>query len=44
MAPYRDGFDGRFGITVTFEGWEMVRLAESMELARVEAMNVNKSC
>lgn len=38
------GSTGRFGITGTFEGWAMVRLAESMELARVEALDSNKSC
>jgi len=38
------GSTGRFGITGTFEGWAMIRLAESMELARVEAMDSNKSC
>lgn len=35
------GSTGRFGITGTFEGWAMIRLAESMELARVEAMDSN---
>ncbi len=38
------GSTGRFGITGTFEGWAMVRLAESMELARVETVNFSKSC
>lgn len=38
------GSTGRFGITGTFDGWAMIRLAESMELARVEAMDSNKSC
>ncbi|MDQ3660842.1 MAG: hypothetical protein M3454_07275 [Actinomycetota bacterium] len=38
------GSTGRYGITGTFEGWAMVRLAESMELARLEARNFNKSC
>ena len=38
------GSTGRFGITGTFEGWAMVRLAESMELARIAAMDFSKSC
>ena len=38
------GSTGRYGITGTFDGWAMVRLAESMELARIEAMDLSKSC
>ena len=38
------GTTGRYGITGTFEGWQMVRLAESMELARLEATEVSRHC
>jgi len=45
LWPVTDtGSTGRFGITGTFEGWAMVQLAESMELARIEAMDSSKSC
>lgn len=38
------GSTGRYGISGTFEAVAMVRLAESMELARIEAMDVAKNC
>lgn len=40
----KTGSTGRYGITGTFEGWVMVRLAESMELARLDALDTAKSC
>lgn len=38
------GSTGRYDITGTFGGWQMVRFAESMELARLEAMEASKGC
>lgn len=38
------GSTGRYGISGTFEAVAMLRLAESMELARLEAMDVAKNC
>jgi hypothetical protein len=38
------GSTGRFGITGTFDAVAMIRLAESMELARIEALDVAKHC
>lgn len=38
------GSTGRYGITGTFEGWQMVKFAESMELARLEATEVSRHC
>lgn len=40
----RTGSTGRYGITGTFEGWAMVRFAESMESARLEALDHVKGC
>lgn len=40
----RKGSTGRYGISGTFEAVAMLRLAESMELARLEAMDVAKGC
>lgn len=45
MWPVTDtGSTGRYGIAGTFEGWQMVRFAESMELARLEAMEASRHC
>ena len=45
LWPVTDtGSTGRYGITGTFEGWQMVRLAESMELARLAAIDVTRAC
>jgi hypothetical protein len=38
------GSTGRYGISGTFEAVEMMKLAEAMELARLEAMDVVKNC
>lgn len=38
------GSTGRYGITGTFEGWAMVRLAESMEVARIRALDSHRGC
>jgi hypothetical protein len=38
------GSTGRYGITGTFEGWQIIELAESMEVARLEAKNTDKHC
>ncbi|MDQ4065252.1 MAG: hypothetical protein M3161_04325 [Actinomycetota bacterium] len=38
------GSTGRYGISGSFNAVMMLRLAESMELARLEAMDVTKSC
>ena len=38
------GSTGRYGITGTFEGWQMIKFAESMELARLEATEVSRHC
>lgn len=38
------GSTGRYGIRGTFDAVAMIRLAESMELARLEALDVEKSC
>jgi hypothetical protein len=38
------GSTGRFGLTGTFEAWKMVRLAESMERARLEAVEGPHGC
>lgn len=38
------GSTGRYGITGTFEGWQMVRFAESMELARLAALDTDRHC
>lgn len=38
------GSTGRYGISGTFDAVAMLRLAESMELARLEAMDVAKNC
>jgi hypothetical protein len=40
----KTGSTGRYGITGTFEPAAMLRLAESMELARLEAMDSEKGC
>lgn len=45
MWPVTDtGSTGRYGITGTFEGWQMVKFAESMELARLAATEVSRHC
>jgi hypothetical protein len=40
----KTGSTGRFGITGTFDGVAMVRLAESMESARLERMEMTRGC
>ena len=40
----KTGSTGRYGISGTFEAVAMLRLAESMELARLDAMDVTKGC
>ncbi|HVF52370.1 MAG TPA: hypothetical protein VNC78_02060 [Actinomycetota bacterium] len=35
---------GRWGLTGSFSGWEIIQLAESMELARLEAADRSHSC
>ncbi len=45
LWPVTDaGSTGIYGITGTFEAWAMVRLAESMEAARRDAVEVDRSC
>lgn len=39
-----EGSSGRYGLTGTFEAWQLVRLAESMELERLEAVSHPKGC
>lgn len=38
------GSTGRYGLTGTFLAWQIVRLAESMEPARVRAVNHQRGC
>ncbi|HVM36502.1 MAG TPA: hypothetical protein VM784_14325 [Actinomycetota bacterium] len=38
------GSTGRYGLTGTFEGWQLVKLAESMESARLEAIEGRHGC
>jgi hypothetical protein len=38
------GAHGRYGLTGTFEGWQMIELAESMELQRLAARNGKPGC
>ncbi|MGI8775158.1 MAG: hypothetical protein ACR2KQ_09155 [Actinomycetota bacterium] len=38
------GSTGRYGLVGTFEAWQLVRLTESMELARLEAESHHKGC
>ena len=40
----KTGSTGRYGISGTFQAAAMLRLAESMELARLEALDVDRGC
>jgi hypothetical protein len=40
----KTGSVGRYGIDGTFAGWKMVRLAESMEAARLDAVEHERGC
>lgn len=44
VAGYRYGVNRRYGITGTFEGWQMIKFAESMELARLAATEISRNC
>jgi hypothetical protein len=39
-----EGSTGRYGLYGTFEGWQLIRLAESMERGRLEAIDAPEGC